>query len=1019
MAPRTGEAFDLDEITSRREPSASLTTQFNNLDLHPPPGLLMRMPSLEPAGFDVETRYSSVLPTEVEQWTSENVLEWLNAVGLRALSANFQTHGINGYLLLRLTEHDLDRDLEIPSNLQRVKVYRAIGNLRRTLNGRTPNDGRNRNAAPATLAATSTTTSSEHTSARSPGDSKRSLVKKQDSGKSSSLSNGTRRSDQDGVEADLSWLQFVARPARKGALAEWLLQKTKEIDGDDETETPGAQLNQYTHAALGALAVMSRAGPNDHGWSAKGGSGSKRVSLSFGASGSPSVSNGSLSGSKSLGSNNSVGSRGSGREFGVRLREALESTPGWDGECASFTAKPDVVWLQSRLADLVSDLKTNDGAAANANAQQNGGKSDDDDVFDAETLATLGSAGVGRRNPELHQSGIVEATISADISARVMEATAEASATLTLTAQDEIAEMQLALMRSQKNAMAEMHSAAAHSEAAAYEEFEAANSPFELKTASYLVENAAARQRELAVQSMQQRVMASQQTLAAEVMLRHRSDVAEQVALLEKHEEMSLEMRQMHEEAGVAVAAHENAMDTLLEHAEAMADAIKTGDAFALLETQSEIRDAAMAQRSTRKTMLAHRESLTLARDEQDEVFAVMARQRNDFDHERLAFAKATAALTVDIQTAQGEVMRRAASVMQNGASALEALPEDETVDAVAVDGGRDEIFETATKSTTTDSSNSDSMSESWEIDFASVDFAPHGVPSGDNRIGHGGFGEVFLGQLGGMNVAVKRLFNQSVTERGMREFRAEVMILSKLRHPSIVLWLGACTAAPNCTIVLEYMDHGSLSQLLHRDETPYTMITAVKWSISIARGMLYLHQHKPFPIIHCDLNSNNVLVNKEWVVKITDFGLSKVKCTSRLSRRSGIIGTVNYAAPEVIRGASSSEASDVYAFGVLVWEILTRKIPWKDLTEYQIIYKMTAATKRVTTEANATTENFLLRGADDLPAGAQEMMHACWTSQPTERPFFPQLVEECREMLRSENAKEKAKDTKGEEVYE
>lgn len=123
MAPRTGEAFDLDEITSRREPSASLTTQFNNLDLHPPPGLLMRMPSLEPAGFDVETRHSSVLPTEVEQWTSENVLEWLNAVGLRALSANFQTHGIDGYLLLRLTEHDLDRDLEIPSNLQLSLIH--------------------------------------------------------------------------------------------------------------------------------------------------------------------------------------------------------------------------------------------------------------------------------------------------------------------------------------------------------------------------------------------------------------------------------------------------------------------------------------------------------------------------------------------------------------------------------------------------------------------------------------------------------------------------------------------------------------------------------------------------------------------------------------------------------------------------------------------------------------------------------------------------------------------------------
>ena len=100
---------------------------------------------------------------------------------------------------------------------------------------------------------------------------------------------------------------------------------------------------------------------------------------------------------------------------------------------------------------------------------------------------------------------------------------------------------------------------------------------------------------------------------------------------------------------------------------------------------------------------------------------------------------------------------------------------------------------------------------------------------------------------------------------------------------------------------------------------------------------MLYLHQHKPYPIIHCDLNSNNVLVNRDWAVKITDFGLSKVKRSSRLSRRSGITGTVNYAAPEVIRGAPPSEASDVYSFSVLVWEIYTRKVPWKDLTEYQI----------------------------------------------------------------------------------
>jgi serine/threonine protein kinase len=352
--------------------------------------------------------------------------------------------------------------------------------------------------------------------------------------------------------------------------------------------------------------------------------------------------------------------------------------------------------------------------------------------------------------------------------------------------------------------------------------------------------------------------------------------------------------------------------------------------------------------------------------------------------------------------------MRRAAAMQS---SHLSALPENAPV--VALPFG-DDVDETqrvemgfVPSSAVGSQSQEADMSEEWEIAFDEIDFLPSGTPCSENRIGHGGFGEVFLGQLGGMNVAVKRLFNQEHAEQGMREFRAEVSILSRLRHPSIVLWLGASTTAPNCTIVLEYMDRGSLSQLLHRSDTPYTLVTAVKWCISVARGMLYLHQHKPFPIIHCDLNSNNVLVNREWVVKITDFGLSKVKRTSRLSRRSGIIGTVNYAAPEVIRGAPSSESSDVYAFGVLAWEILTRKIPWKDLTEYQIIYKMTAATRRQNaTGENATTENFQVD--ETFPKGAQKMLHACWLSNPTDRPFFPKLVEECREMLRDENAKAK-----------
>ena len=486
----------------------------------------------------------------------------------------------------------------------------------------------------------------------------------------------------------------------------------------------------------------------------------------------------------------------------------------------------------------------------------------------------------------------------------------------------------------------------------------------------------------------------------------------------DKREIMSSEMRVREAQERAASRAHERTMDALLANSEAMQAALASGDAGALAEAQTEIAQSAAAQRETRATMLAWRASLADAEHEQDEVFAAMARQKQTLDSRKARNARANVKAQTDIQEAQEEVMRRA-RVMQSGA--LEVLPEDAPVEPGDFEEG--ELFSepegflrehrgvapggvpvSSPKDGPADAGG-DASTPEWEIAFGDIDFAPKGVPCAENRIGHGGFGEVFLGQLGGMNVAVKRLFNQEDAEVGMREFRAEVSILSRLRHPSIVLWLGASTSAPNCTIVLEYMDRGSLSQLLHRSETPYTLATAMKWCISVARGMLYLHQHKPFPIIHCDLNSNNVLVNREWGVKITDFGLSKVKRTSRLSRRSGIIGTVNYAAPEVIRGAPSSESSDVYAFGVLAWEILTRKIPWKDLTEYQIIYKMTAATRRKEGD-NAATEN--LETDALFPTGARKMTRACWQSRPTDRPFFPTLVEECREMLRVENAKGK-----------
>ena len=309
------------------------------------------------------------------------------------------------------------------------------------------------------------------------------------------------------------------------------------------------------------------------------------------------------------------------------------------------------------------------------------------------------------------------------------------------------------------------------------------------------------------------------------------------------------------------------------------------------------------------------------------------------------------------------------------------ALPEDEVVEG-------DRVMELNTE---------------WEIDYADIEFEG-GVPSSQNRIGHGGFGEVFLGRYHGSLVAVKKLFNQDMMGKGLQDFRREVRILSRLRHPSIVLWLGACTQAPNLTIVLEYMEKGSLHQFLHRTTNPYTTLTLTRWAITIVQGMVYLHSAKPFPIVHCDLNTNNVLVNRDGMVKITDFGLSKVKHSSRLSRQTGMTGTVNYASPEVIRGGKFSEASDVFSFGVVLWELLTRRIPWEDLNEYQIVFQMTS---EIEAPLAATARN--LEIPPNAPEGFRKIIHGTWATSPERRSRFKDVLVDLREEYRLLVEKEKA----------
>ena len=209
-------------------------------------------------------------------------------------------------------------------------------------------------------------------------------------------------------------------------------------------------------------------------------------------------------------------------------------------------------------------------------------------------------------------------------------------------------------------------------------------------------------------------------------------------------------------------------------------------------------------------------------------------------------------------------------------------------------------------------------------------------------RIGIGSYGEVHRGLWRGTEVAVKRFLDQDVSPHLMSEFTCEVDLMRRLRHPNVILLMGAVTEAPNLSIVTEFLHRGSLYKLLHRPQ-PSAVRAAmaqearrVRMALDVAKGMHYLHSCDPI-IVHRDLKSPNLLVDRHWVVKVCDFGLSRMKNHTFLSSKSNA-GTPEWMAPEVLRNEPSDEKSDVFSYGVIFWELLTRQEPWSGLNPMQVV---------------------------------------------------------------------------------
>ncbi|GJR26769.1 serine-threonine/tyrosine-protein kinase catalytic domain-containing protein [Tanacetum coccineum] len=198
--------------------------------------------------------------------------------------------------------------------------------------------------------------------------------------------------------------------------------------------------------------------------------------------------------------------------------------------------------------------------------------------------------------------------------------------------------------------------------------------------------------------------------------------------------------------------------------------------------------------------------------------------------------------------------------------------------------------------------------------------------------IGHGGFGKVYKGTIsnGGSRlvVAIKRL--DSTSNQGAEEFWAEVEMLSKLRHCHLVSLIGYCNDHNEMILVYEYMPRGTLEDHLHKRLYSPPWITRLKICIGAARGLDYLHTGTGIKhgVIHRDVKSSNILLQNIWEAKISDFGLSKICPKSQQSTYVNTIvkGTFGYLDPNYFYTGKLTRKSDVYAFGVVLFEVLCGK---------------------------------------------------------------------------------------------
>ncbi|GAB2297176.1 hypothetical protein Dimus_031289 [Dionaea muscipula] len=279
-----------------------------------------------------------------------------------------------------------------------------------------------------------------------------------------------------------------------------------------------------------------------------------------------------------------------------------------------------------------------------------------------------------------------------------------------------------------------------------------------------------------------------------------------------------------------------------------------------------------------------------------------------------------------------------------------------------------------------------------WEIEPSELDF------SNSSTIGKGSFGEILKVHWRGTPVAVKRILPSLSDDRlVIQDFRHEVNLLVKLRHPNIVQFLGAVTERKPLMLITEYLRGGDLHQYL-KEKGALSPSTAINFALDISRGMAYLH-NEPNVIIHRDLKPRNVLLVNSSAdhLKVGDFGLSKLikaQHAHDVYKMTGETGSYRYMAPEVFKHRKYDKKVDVFSFAMILYEMLEGDPPMAHYEPYE-------AAKYV-----AEGHRPMFRAKGVVPE-LRELTEECWAADMHQRPSFLDILrrlEKIKDHLPSEH---------------